>query len=101
MIPSSAANGSASSNLVHGWRFISRRAPKSKSRWVSAWWEGRRCWRNLPRTMADHPAHPPGPPDDSQKLKIYFLPNLLTAGNLFCGFVALTRIVEANIDMGD
>ena len=29
------------------------------------------------------------------KLKIYFLPNLLTAGNLFCGFVALTKIVEA------
>jgi len=36
------------------------------------------------------------PPDDSQeKLKIYFLPNLLTAGNLFCGFVALTKIVDA------
>jgi CDP-diacylglycerol--serine O-phosphatidyltransferase len=34
------------------------------------------------------------PPDDSDaKLKIYFLPNLLTAGNLFCGFVALTKIV--------
>jgi CDP-diacylglycerol--serine O-phosphatidyltransferase len=29
------------------------------------------------------------------KLKIYFLPNLMTAGNLFCGFVALTKIVEA------
>src|SRR5213078_264804 len=28
------------------------------------------------------------------KLKIYFLPNLLTAGNLFCGFLALKRIVE-------
>jgi CDP-diacylglycerol--serine O-phosphatidyltransferase len=36
------------------------------------------------------------PPDDSEeKLKIYFLPNLLTAGNLFCGFVALTKIVDA------
>jgi CDP-diacylglycerol--serine O-phosphatidyltransferase len=34
------------------------------------------------------------PTDDSDaKLKIYFLPNLLTAGNLFCGFVALTKIV--------
>lgn len=32
------------------------------------------------------------------KLKIYFLPNLLTAGNLFCGFVALTKIVEAKLD---
>src|SRR6266699_1374325 len=30
-----------------------------------------------------------------EKLKIYFLPNLFTAGNLFCGFVALTKIVEA------
>jgi len=35
------------------------------------------------------------------KLKIYFLPNLLTAANLFCGFVALTKIVEANISGGD
>src|SRR5471032_1499207 len=36
------------------------------------------------------------PPDESDKLKIYFLPNLLTAGNLFCGFLALTKIVEAD-----
>lgn len=35
------------------------------------------------------------------KLKIYFLPNLLTAGNLFCGFVALTKIVEADVSLGD
>jgi len=35
------------------------------------------------------------------KLKIYFLPNLLTAGNLFCGFVALTKIVEADLNTGD
>ena len=34
------------------------------------------------------------------KIKIYFLPNLLTAGNLFCGFVALTKIVEADIPNG-
>src|SRR5215831_5220623 len=34
------------------------------------------------------------------KLKIYFLPNLLTAGNLFCGFVALTNIVEADLSNG-
>jgi CDP-diacylglycerol--serine O-phosphatidyltransferase len=40
-------------------------------------------------------------PADVPKLKIYFLPNLLTAGNLFCGFVALTKIVEANVDNGD
>ncbi len=35
------------------------------------------------------------------RLKIYFLPNLLTAGNLFCGFVALTKIVEADLAQGD
>lgn len=46
--------------------------------------------------------HEPQQPDPSEpKLKIYFLPNLLTAGNLFCGFVALTKIVEANISSGD
>jgi CDP-diacylglycerol---serine O-phosphatidyltransferase len=31
------------------------------------------------------------------KLKIYFLPNLFTAANLFCGFVALTKIVQADL----
>lgn len=35
------------------------------------------------------------------RLKIYFLPNLLTAGNLFCGFIALTKIVEADINNPD
>src|SRR6204780_2871846 len=38
----------------------------------------------------------PSSDDSDAKLKIYFLPNLLTAGNLFCGFVALTKIVEAD-----
>ena len=37
----------------------------------------------------------------SSTLKIYLLPNLLTAGNLFCGFVALTKIVEADIASDD
>lgn len=31
-----------------------------------------------------------------QSLNIYLLPNLMTAGNLFCGFLALTKIVEAD-----
>lgn len=35
------------------------------------------------------------------RLKIYFLPNLMTAGNLFCGFLALTKIVEADPTTGD
>ena len=42
-------------------------------------------------------AEPASNPNGEQKLKIYFLPNLFTAGNLFCGFVALTMIVEANL----
>src|SRR5215471_13008389 len=38
-----------------------------------------------------------GPADSNgEKLKIYFLPNLMTAGNLFCGFLAMTKIVEAD-----
>ena len=44
---------------------------------------------------------PPANGSDEPRLKIYFLPNLLTAANLFCGFVALTKIVEANISGGD
>ncbi len=35
--------------------------------------------------------------DDHARLKVYFLPNLMTAGNLFCGFLALTKIVEADL----
>lgn len=40
-------------------------------------------------------------PSAEPGLKIYFLPNLLTAGNLFCGFVALTKIVEADLNNGN
>ena len=36
--------------------------------------------------------------DDDAKLKIYFLPNLMTAGNLFCGFLAITKIVESKLE---
>jgi len=46
--------------------------------------------------MSDPVPQPP-PPPGNEKLKIYFLPNLFTAGNLFCGFVALTYIVEAKL----
>jgi CDP-diacylglycerol---serine O-phosphatidyltransferase len=40
----------------------------------------------------------PTPAAAEPKLKIYFLPNLFTAANLFCGFVALTYIV--GVDLG-
>lgn len=47
----------------------------------------------------------PQPPGDTshtdEKLKIYFLPNLLTGGNLFCGFVALTKIVQWDVNSGN
>src|SRR6266436_1047133 len=39
-------------------------------------------------------------PQTDTRIKIYFLPNLMTAGNLFCGFVALTKIVEADLAEG-
>jgi len=49
--------------------------------------------------MEPKPPPPPGKPSDASQpdagLKIYFLPNLLTGANLFCGFVALTYIVQA------
>ena len=31
----------------------------------------------------------------NEEPKIYLLPNLMTAGNLFCGFAAILRIIEA------
>src|ERR1700745_3867988 len=47
-------------------------------------------------------ASQPTPPDGTDaELKIYFLPHLPTAGNLSCGFVARTRIVEADLSSGD
>ena len=46
--------------------------------------------------MATPPPAAPAGDAPAPRLKIYFLPNLLTAGNLFCGFVALTKIVEAD-----
>jgi CDP-diacylglycerol--serine O-phosphatidyltransferase len=50
--------------------------------------------------MASAPQSPePEPPQN--KLKIYFLPNLMTAGNLICGFIALTKIVEADLSTGN
>jgi CDP-diacylglycerol--serine O-phosphatidyltransferase len=44
--------------------------------------------------MPAGPESPPQDPSGDDGLKIYFLPNLLTGANLFCGFVALTKIVQ-------
>jgi len=35
------------------------------------------------------------------RIKIYFLPNVMTGANLFCGFVALTKIVQWNAEGTD
>ena len=39
----------------------------------------------------------------TQASRIYFLPNLMTAGNLFCGFVAVIKCIQARliIDAGE
>lgn len=34
---------------------------------------------------------------EGPELRIHFLPNMMTAGNLLCGFVALAKIVEAPV----
>src|SRR5437667_7468678 len=63
--------------------------------------EVRRSWRGFEQDrnpMALPSSIPPPRESPDARLKIYFLPNLLTAGNLFCGFVALTKIVEADVD---
>lgn len=43
---------------------------------------------------APKPSSAPGGSQTDEKLKIYFLPNVMTGANLFCGFVALTKIVQ-------
>ncbi len=40
---------------------------------------------------------PPAASSPTDRLKIFLLPNLMTGANLFCGFVALTKIVEADV----
>ncbi|MBI2927024.1 MAG: CDP-diacylglycerol--serine O-phosphatidyltransferase [Verrucomicrobia bacterium] len=51
--------------------------------------------------MAGEPTKPVEPDGGESRLKIYLLPNLFTAGNLFCGWLALTKIVEADISSPD
>jgi CDP-diacylglycerol--serine O-phosphatidyltransferase len=46
-----------------------------------------------------HPG-PPNPEDPytvTQASRIYFLPNLMTAGNLFCGFMAILQCIHARL----
>jgi CDP-diacylglycerol--serine O-phosphatidyltransferase len=41
------------------------------------------------------PSNHSAPEKQEPALRIYFLPNLMTAGNLYCGFVALHKIIDA------
>lgn len=37
------------------------------------------------------------PTENNDKVKIYLLPNLLTAGNLFCGYGAVMKVLSGNL----
>lgn len=43
------------------------------------------------------PDDPQNPYHVTQASRIYFLPNLMTAGNLFCGFVAVIHCIQARL----
>ena len=47
----------------------------------------------IPESLPDTPAN-------GERLRIYLLPNLMTAGNLLCGFLALTFIVQVTDPTG-
>ncbi|MBI5692822.1 MAG: CDP-diacylglycerol--serine O-phosphatidyltransferase [Verrucomicrobia bacterium] len=50
--------------------------------------------------MKRPPAAPPNPDDPysvTKASRIYFLPNLMTAGNLFCGFMAILQCIQARL----
>ena len=42
-------------------------------------------------------AHREDPYHVTQASRIYFLPNLMTAGNLFCGFMAIVHCIQARL----
>jgi CDP-diacylglycerol--serine O-phosphatidyltransferase len=53
-----------------------------------------------PRTEA-RPLNAGASPESEERVRIYFLPNLLTAGNLACGFFALTWIFKyGEVELG-
>jgi CDP-diacylglycerol---serine O-phosphatidyltransferase len=41
--------------------------------------------------------NPEDPYNVTQASRIYFLPNLMTAGNLFCGFLAIVQCIQARL----
>jgi CDP-diacylglycerol--serine O-phosphatidyltransferase len=49
------------------------------------------------RTAAEDLASREDPYNVTQASRIYFLPNLMTAGNLFCGFMAVINCIQARL----
>src|SRR5258708_10114164 len=52
---------------------------------------------NFRRRQNDDLASRQDPYNVTNASRIYFLPNLMTAGNLFCGFVAVIQCVQARL----
>jgi CDP-diacylglycerol--serine O-phosphatidyltransferase len=50
----------------------------------------------IPRRRQQIP-NPEDPYNVTQASRIYFLPNLMTAGNLFCGFMAIVQCIQARL----
>ncbi len=49
--------------------------------------------------MSEQPDPREDPYNVTQASRIYFLPNAMTAGNLFCGFVAIIKCIQAHYAM--
>ncbi|WP_231863489.1 CDP-diacylglycerol--serine O-phosphatidyltransferase [Cephaloticoccus capnophilus] len=50
-----------------------------------------------PPQVASNSGDPRNPYHVTQASRIYFLPNLMTAGNLFCGFMAVINCIQARL----
>src|SRR5687767_3146239 len=52
---------------------------------------------NLRQRSVGTDGDPEDPYNVSRASRIYFLPNLMTAGNLFCGFMAIVQCIQARL----
>ena len=57
----------------------------------------RRSPTELAERAAAELARREDPYNVTQASRIYFLPNLMTAGNLFCGFMAIVQCMQARL----
>lgn len=51
----------------------------------------------MTKRLPTDPGNPEDPYTVTQASRIYFLPNLMTAGNLFCGFMAILQCIQARL----